>query len=190
MSEGIRLPLGRLTMLRILAQTFMCSIAAFGVFAQTPAETQKSPREIVVEFWSAETNGERLTTDGWYRASRYFVRPNQPHASKIIHVVRNGPADKIEETATADNWTEISVSTNELGMLDEALRFKPSPERGQGGVLLLKGPIITFNLISTSKYWRLKQDGAREKDRREHRSGKFCGLRIRHGSMLMPLFGL
>src|SRR6266403_6173317 len=55
--------------------------------AQTPRASIKSPKEVVGEFWELETNGERLTPEGWNHANRYFVHATPPHANKVIRII-------------------------------------------------------------------------------------------------------
>lgn len=138
-------------------------LGATAALAQAPSSPSKSPKDVVEKIFQFETNGGRLTTDGWYKASRIFVRmyPVAPPI-KIVHVVRNGANDKVEETARTENWAEVSVSTSLLGEIDAALRFKPVPKQGAYGVLLLQSTQVTFHVVLTEKQWRVNRDGGRD----------------------------
>ena len=144
--------------LRASMTLFSFLVVSSHLHAQVPP---KSPKEVVKEFWKVETDGSRLTPEGWYRASRFFIRPAQFPLNRVVHVIANGSTDKIEETARLANWAEVSVTSNELGQVDSALRFTPSPQRGPHGVLFLRGPVITFALVLTDKHWELGNDGGR-----------------------------
>ena len=149
-------------MARFIAAMAGFSVALAATLGQAPIAEQKSPRAVVEEFWRAETDGGRITSEGWYKASRFFIRPSlQPPANEVIHITANGHADSIEETARTQNWAEISVTTNELGQLGSTLRFRPSPQRGPNGVLLLRGPVVAFHLVLADSHWELNQDGSR-----------------------------
>jgi hypothetical protein len=134
-------------------------IPAFGQVSTSP---QRSPSKVIEEYWNVETRGGRLTPEGLYRTNRFFIRADFPPEWKIINVIRNGRNDFIEETARTSTWAEVSVSTDRLGQIDSLLRFTPSPKRGPGGVVLLKGPFLTFDLVLTEKQWKVNQDGGRE----------------------------
>jgi hypothetical protein len=132
--------------------------------AQKPAPLQTSPVKLVEEFWKVETTGGRLTPEGWYKASAFFIRSSAHPGNKIVNVVRNGVADRAEETARTATWAEVSINTDILGQIDSSLRFKSSPKDGPAGVLLIKGPVVAFDLVLTDKQWKLNQDGARAKE--------------------------
>ncbi|MCU1239851.1 MAG: hypothetical protein JWO71_577 [Candidatus Acidoferrum typicum] len=151
-------------MLRALKLVVLFGLLTILSFAQVPTAPPRSPKDVVAEFWKMETDGGRLTPDGWYKASKFFVRSTPPPLNKVVHVIRSREADSVEETARAENWTEVSVTTNEVGQLDSSLHFRPSLKRGEHGVLLLKGPVVRFALVLTDKHWELGSDGARGKE--------------------------
>jgi hypothetical protein len=132
--------------------------------AQTLTPQQSAPVKIVEEFWKVETTGGRLTPEGWYKASAFFIRSGPHPGNKTVTVIRNGLADKAEETARTATWAEVSVSTDILGQIDSSLRFKPSPKDGIAGVHLIKGPVVAFDLVLSDKQWKFNQDGARGKE--------------------------
>ncbi len=152
-------PIGKLFGLMALL-----SLPLNAIFAQAAALKPKSPKDVVEEFWRMQTSGGTLTTAGWYKASDFFIRPGPDPFNHIVHVISNGRADNIEETARTENWAEVSVSTNELGQLDSALRFTRSPQRGPHGVLFLRGPVIRFDLVLSDKRWEVEPDGAMGKE--------------------------
>lgn len=153
-------------MTKIPAFVTMFMLGGSVIFTQAPNAAEKSPKEVVEEFWRMETEGGRLTTEGWYKASRFFIRlgPGSAPPKKVLHVIRSGRDDTLEETARTENWAEVSVSTNQLGEIDPGLRFRASPQHGPYGLEILKGPIVTFDLVLTDKHWEVNRDGGRSKE--------------------------
>jgi hypothetical protein len=149
--------------MKILLCTLLLTGAIVSVRAQT-ARSQGSPVQEAGEFWKVETSGGRLTSEGWYEASTFFVRSSLPPENKIVNVIRNGLGDHIEETARTATWAEVSITTDMLGQIDSSLRFKPSLKHGTAGVLLIRGPALTFDLVLTDRQWKLNGDGARAKE--------------------------
>lgn len=133
-------------------------LAGISLWARPAENSVKTPKDLVKEFWQIETQGGRLTSDGWIKASHFFIRPLPPPALYAIHVIPNGSVGTIDESARTNNWAELWVGTIELGTLDSALHFKRSPERVPNGPLI--GPtLIKFDLVLTDKHWELKPDG-------------------------------
>ena len=148
------------TMPRIL--TLLLITAINPCLGQAPTSPQKAPSRVIEDFWNIETSGGRLTSEGWYGTSGFFIRSDLSPRRRIINVIRNGRIDAIEETARTATWAEVSITTDRVGQIDSLLRFTPSPTRGPGGVMLLKGPVLTFNLVLTEKQWKINKDGRRE----------------------------
>lgn len=138
---------------------FIFFLISIPCLAQQATSPPAGPSKVIEEFWRIETGGGRLTPEGWYETSRFFIRSGLLPERKGINVIRNGRNDAIEETARTPTWAEVSVSTDALGHVDSLLRFTRSPVRGPGGVLILKGPILTFDLVFTEKQWKLGKDG-------------------------------
>jgi hypothetical protein len=148
------------TMPRLLI--LLLTSAMIPAFGQVSTSAPKAPSKVIEEFWNIETSGGRLTPEGLYRTSRFFIRSGLSPGWKVLNVTRNGSSDFIEETARTPTWTEVSVTTDGLGQIDSLLRFIPSPTRGPRGVMILKGPVLTFDLVLSEKQWRVNQDGGRE----------------------------
>jgi len=129
------------------------------IAGQTDPATSQSPTDVIKEYWKMETNGGRLTPDGWYRATAFFIRSNIPPATLLLHVVRDSTLDTFEVTARTDDWAEVTVNTDEIGQLDRSLRLKISPRVGPHGVEILRGPYIPFHVVLTSKHWEFRPDG-------------------------------
>jgi hypothetical protein len=136
--------------------------ALIPVSGQVSTGPQRSPSKLIEEFWNIETSGGRLTSEGLYSTSRFFIRSGLSAGWKVVNVTRNGSSDFIEETARTPTWTEVSVTTDGLGQIDSLLRFTPSPTRGPQGVMILKGPVLTFDLVLSGKQWKVNRDGGRE----------------------------
>ncbi|MGA7694550.1 MAG: hypothetical protein WCA76_05945 [Candidatus Sulfotelmatobacter sp.] len=142
-----------------MPRIFIVLLISIPCLAQQATSPPAVPSKVIEEFWRIETGGGRLTPEGWYETSRFFIRSGLLPERKVINVIRNGRNDAIEETARTPTWAEVSVSTDALGHVDSLLRFTRSPVRGAGGVLILKGPILTFDLVLTEKQWKLGKDG-------------------------------
>lgn len=127
--------------------------------AQTTTVGQRSPVDVVRDFMKIETSGGRLTFQGWCKASAFFIRPNFYPGTGRIHVILNDQANYAEETARAQNWAEVYAGMNEVGEIDEELRFEPSPPPPHG-IKVKEGPSIRFDLVLTDKHWQLGPDGA------------------------------
>src|SRR5438270_13832882 len=63
------------------------TIAALSVSGGQGTPNEKSPKEVVEEFWKLETEGGRLTPEGWLNADIFFVRPEPLPRKKIIEVI-------------------------------------------------------------------------------------------------------
>lgn len=134
------------------------------LFGRASAGQELPATKVVEDFWEMETQGGRLTTDGWNAASRFFIRMHVegPSPGRTIHVIRNGRDDRVSETVRTETWTEVLVNTNQVGEIDSKLHFTPSPKSGPYGVKLLRGPDLTFHLVLTDKQWLVGPDGVRQ----------------------------
>lgn len=124
------------------------SIAGIGTPAQGPEDRQKSPKKVVESFWKFETEGGRLTPEGWSKASSFFVRPVSPPSKKKISVIYKDStiSDPIIKGSTA----HITVEILPQGQIDSTLRFTPSESYKAG---------LVYNLLLTDKHWELGSDG-------------------------------
>jgi hypothetical protein len=58
------------------------------IFASAESSTTqgKPPKEVLIEFVKAELDGARLTSEGWKKTSRFFVRSGSPPYQTIFVV--------------------------------------------------------------------------------------------------------
>jgi len=65
-------------------------LATGNAIAQAPGEGIKGPKQVVEEFLAMETNGGRLTPEGWHQAEAFFVRPApEPSGRRIVVISPN-----------------------------------------------------------------------------------------------------
>jgi hypothetical protein len=126
---------------------------------QITAAASPSPIDVIKEYWKMETNGGRLTSDVWYRATAFFIRSHIRPPTLTLHVVRDSSLDTFEITARTDTWAEVTLNTNEIGLLDHSLRLKILPRVGPHGLELLRGPYIPFHVVLTTRHWEFRPDG-------------------------------
>jgi len=68
-----------------------------------------------------DSEGGRLTTNGWYRAARYFVKPPLLPRYRIVEVIKNETIE--EHPRIIGNRTEVYTRFDFLGQIDSAGRF-------------------------------------------------------------------
>jgi hypothetical protein len=131
----------------------------FHCAGQITVADSPSPIDPVRAYWKMETDGGRLTPEGWYRATASFIRSDIPPPTLTLHVVRDSSLDTFEVTARTDNWAEVTINTDEIGQLDHSLRLKTLPRVGPHGVEIRRGPYIPFHVVLSTKRWEFRPDG-------------------------------
>jgi hypothetical protein len=112
----------------VLSTAVMTFILATGnAVAQASGEGTKGPKQVVEEFLAMETNGGRLTPEGWRQADAFFARP-APEPSRR-HIVVISPNYSVYETWTKGDQAQVYNDCEGLGQIDTALRYTP-PESG------------------------------------------------------------
>ncbi len=144
-------------MKRILIPILFLMGAGSGACAQSGTRETKSPKEVVEEFWKMETEGGRLTPDGWYKAGVFFVRPGPPPQKKLITVASGKYKCSVDERWIKGNQAEISNECFELGQIDDALRYTPPDSRYYKTAVL-------HHLVLTEKHWEIGPDGTKERE--------------------------
>lgn len=165
--------ISRAPILRILILSLSITIPG-ELFAQG-ASVPKSPREVLQAYRKMDSEGERLTTSGWYRASRFFVKPERPPHRKIVEVIE---AEAIEDhPRTIGNRARVWLNCSAVGQIDSSGRFtslispsllSPSgqPLRQPAGAEI-RGPAPLgreYDLVLTDTYWEFTaaRDSLRE----------------------------
>jgi len=102
-------------------------LATGNAIAQASGEGTKGPKQVVEEFLAMETNGGRLTPEGWHQADAFFARPaTEPSGRRIVVI---SPNHSVYETWTKGDQAEVYNDCEGLGRIDTALRYTP-PESG------------------------------------------------------------
>jgi hypothetical protein len=133
---------------RSIVFAVVLTIAAVGTTAQGPDDRQKSPRKVVESFWKFETEGGRLSSEGWNKAGSFFVRPISPPSKKKISVVYKGSS--ISDPVIKGSTAQVTVEILPQGQIDSELQFTPSESYKAG---------LVYNLVLTDKHWELGLDG-------------------------------
>ncbi|HPT29006.1 MAG TPA: hypothetical protein PLZ95_21475, partial [Bryobacteraceae bacterium] len=110
------------------------------------------------------SEGGRLTTNGWYRAARFFVKPPSQPRYRIV-VVMGGEVIE-EHPRIIGNRTKVGLRRDELGQIDSAGRFTslvaPSLLDSSGHYRKkpwgpeLHGPVYVgghYELVLTDTHW-------------------------------------
>src|SRR5438270_9121017 len=77
--------------------------------AQSSSHPTKSPKTVVEEFWKMDTEGGRLTDDGWRAADSFFARPIEPPKERVICVIYGDFA--VRDPTVKDGTAEVIVGT-------------------------------------------------------------------------------
>ena len=138
---------------RILLKALpMIALVAGPLVAQSTTQPSSSPGavikqerigrllSIVQDYWQYETEGGRLTDEGWRAADVFFAHPVPPPRERTIYIIGyygvgggDVPVIKYMENPSPDRRaiSRVQVSTsNAIGKLDSALRFFPSTTLG------------------------------------------------------------
>ena len=170
---------------RRVSSARMGRIVVLGFLSAIPAQMSaqgssapQSPKEVLQAYRKMDSEGQRLTTNGWYRACKFFVRPGRPPQRYVVAVTDG------ERVTDPDPWfkggnnrVEISVVCSALGQIDSSGRFTsvvapnlidPSgrPLR-QPVTSQINGPAPTvrvYDLVLADTHWELEpgREGLRE----------------------------
>jgi hypothetical protein len=107
-------------------------LIAFGVIAVssqalTSSRVGKSPEETVKLFVKMDSDGARVTPEGWQKADALFTRPSKLPTDFKIVVMASDYA--VSDDPLAGKPGEIFLGYEELGELGPSLRFKLAPSR-------------------------------------------------------------
>ncbi len=124
-------------------------LATGNAIAQAPGEGSKGPKQVVEEFLAMETNGGRLTPEGWHQAEAFFVRPAPEPSGRRIVVI--SPNYSVYETWTKGDRAEVYNDCEGLGRIDPALRYTPPASGGE------HNPILTVENRGTTHIFMAQQ---------------------------------
>jgi hypothetical protein len=144
---------------------FVCILAL-----SLPAESfqatsvEESPaKRFIEEYWKMESNGGRLTAEGWNKANRFYVHAKPVPSHIKISVYANDftiwePFVKgidLFGHPIKEGTAQAIVESRQLAHIDTSFRYSP-PEDA------LK-TFVGFNLVSDSHHWDLDTDNKTEK---------------------------
>jgi len=104
---------------QVILMLISMAVSPIELPAQGPAP--KPPGEVLRAFRKMDSEGGRLTTNGWYRAARYFVKPASPPRYRIVQVIKNETIE--DHPRIIGNRTKVWTSRDDLGQIDSAGRF-------------------------------------------------------------------
>jgi hypothetical protein len=124
--------------------------------------TQRTPLEVVQQFWSLESQGARLTPEGWEKTAKFFEDPDPPPMS-VLHfrvVSRNSKIDE-NKSERHPNRALVYVAFRELGEIQADLHFTPAPTRTLDGAWI-KDSMARYVLVLTDRHWETDGVSTRE----------------------------
>jgi len=138
-----------------MKQVFAVLVTMFvviGALGQSPKGSGLSPQEVIDRLWKKATAGELLTSDGWNRASGFFLHMGDFPGNNTIRVVSNdwavGPSFVRNDTA------EIDVGYIDAGSVDSSLRYSAPPK-----TIAYKTAIVFHLVFAPTKLAMFKSDG-------------------------------
>lgn len=153
----------------VLAMSLFCvgEISARAQGDTLPA----SPNEVLKAYRQMDAKGERLTASGWYRASKFFVKPARPPQHKVLAVMDDEMVDAT--VLTKGNRAEIQVLCSAVGQVDSLGRFTfvvlPNLIDSSGRPVILpateamRGPNApltrVYDLVRTDTQWEFGPKG-------------------------------
>ena len=113
----------------------------------------RSPKQVVEQYWTLETTGGRLTTEGWNHAARFFLRPSPVPEHRVIIVV--GKDYSVWDPVIKDGTAEVIVGFRDTCKcnIDHELRLVPSKSYSA-----IKTS-VRFKLVLTNKHWTFDSHG-------------------------------
>jgi hypothetical protein len=116
-----------------------------------------SPKKVIEQFCNLDSNGARLTRDGWNEAATLFLKPAPYTKNLVIEISKSFIA--IGEPQIVGNYADIWTEYTGLGQIDSKLHFSWGKQP--------PGPVFTrgfYKLFFTDKHWILdgKDDELKE----------------------------
>lgn len=109
-------------MLSLLILIF--SIAMAEPPATMSTATQSSAKQFMIDYWTMETNGGRLTEAGWKRASSFFLHSIPRPAHLDIAVVYDDSA--VWNPLMRGDYADVTVGVRMAGQIDSELKYSES----------------------------------------------------------------
>jgi hypothetical protein len=122
------------------------------LFAQTESTQVTSHQDALESFWKMETQGSRLTPEGWYKASEFFSgRPSPPPQERAISIVSSSCS--VGTTSVNQKTAELYLFCSEFKILNSKLLLEDPPHNAPSGGPVLTGMWIPFKLVLSDKRW-------------------------------------
>jgi hypothetical protein len=176
--------LGRRIGIRALVVGFLTAVSPVSTHAQNAS--LQPPEEVVLAYRTMDRAGERLSADGWYRASKYFVKPAPPPEKYSITVVMD---EVFNSVRISGDKAEVLIRGAAVGQIDPSGRFTfvvHPPLTDLSGNLVkqpvspdVTGPAFTtwgYELVLSDAYWEFvpgRRDIRQVTGRREWRMEYF-----------------
>jgi hypothetical protein len=93
--------------------------------APMPAQTSappRPPRDVLEAYRKMDEQGGRLTAAGWYRASKFFVKPSRTPRRYVLEVIA-GERIWDRPSPQGSNRVRIDADCDALGQIDSSGRF-------------------------------------------------------------------
>jgi hypothetical protein len=127
------------------------TFASRNLTAQFAPADAKSPKAVVASFVEVETEGGRLTPEGWRKASAFFVR-SSPFTPDTTIVVIEKSYSVWDPMVIPPNTTSVTVEIRPLGQIDSILRYTAPTRR-------FYKTSRHFNLVQTDHRWEVGAKG-------------------------------
>ena len=138
---------------RLLILSLCLTVASAEVFRQAQGTSTNSPKEVGAAFWKLETEGGRLSPEGWRKAQDFFVRLGAAPQKKNVAVISAKVKCATDERNVKENRTEIVNQCIDLGRIDDRLRYSdPGYDRYD------KINVVHI-LVLTDKHWEVGASG-------------------------------
>jgi hypothetical protein len=108
-----------------------------------------------------DAEGERLTVEGWYRASRFLVKPSRPPQQYVLALTNGERVTDPDPWFKGNNRAKCSVVCSAKGQIDSSGRFTPVVSPGLAFSPRLEGPqlrgpapmVREYDLVLTDTHW-------------------------------------
>jgi len=130
--------------------------------------------EVLQAYRKMDAAGERLTAGGWYRASKFFVKPGRRPEVTVAAVTEGERVTDPDPWFKRNNAVEISVVCEEIGQIDSSGRFTSvvspwlidrsalNPRQPVTPQQKLNGPascVRPYDLVLTDTHWEFGPGG-------------------------------
>jgi len=141
---------------RYVEQIVICLLAAAicnaDAFAQSGSAAGLTPKQFMESFWQLETNGGRLTAQGWRNTEHFFSHP-LPFPKKLKIVVIYSDSSVWDEFIPG-RPDEVMIGIERIGEVDSELRFRPWRTNA-----VKEGVTLNLIRVQSPDQWRIDGTG-------------------------------